>query len=122
MSEAINIANTVIQQIKSGTDASNRNKGTHLMMCWGYRSPLALQAQKYGEDNQLGGLCFRVSGIHFKGLVFVRLIANDTYTVEFGNPSKAKNAVNGLKIKKSLQGMYFDQLTEVIDSYVESGQ
>lgn len=115
---AMQIAETVLDQLRAGSDTKGLNSGRHLMMCWAARQYAALTEEKIGEKLQLGGLRFRVTGHKFKGLVFVRLMANDTYTVEFGN--KNKNVVGGFKMKKAYENVYCESLTEIVDSFVES--
>lgn len=115
MSKAVEIANTIRQQIAAGYDRSGMNRGNYLMMCWGARQYAALPEQKIGEKLQLGGLQFRVSGYKHKGLVIVRLMANDTYKVEIGNVVKGS-----WKAKKTFDEVYCDQLTEIIDDSVEN--
>ena len=56
-------------------------------------------------------LSFNVNGHHHKGFVVIVLAFDDTYTVHFCS--------NALKIKKTFEMIYFDQLTEIVDTYVE---
>lgn len=57
------------------------------------------------------GLLFRVNGHHYKGLLLITLSWMDTYTVH-----KVKS--NGEVIDLH-QGIYFDQLQEIIDNWIE---
>lgn len=108
-SVTVEIAKTILAQIKSYDQ----------MLLWacGARNFTALSEEKLGSGNyQLGGVQMDVSGLKFKGKVIVRLIANDTYTVEIGYLSKVSYKWN---IKKSVPDIYSDQLGEIIDSLVE---
>ena len=116
------IAQEILRQIKNGSDAKDLNRGGMLLACWGATKFTALPEEKRGNYFQNGGLRFKVSGQLFKGLVYVRLMGNDTYTLDFVKPSKAKDAVNGFKVHQSIEDVYCDCLTSFIDSYVESGQ
>ena len=85
------------------------------LMAWGAQKLKALREEKLSCGNyQLGGLEFKVNGMKFKGLVTVRLIANDTYTVELGKVKKGS-----YEIIKTIQGVYCDKLMRVIDSEIE---
>jgi hypothetical protein len=58
------------------------------------------------------GLLFKVSGNHYKGLVYITLSWMDLYDVHFLNRN---GDVKGEKI----EGLFFDQLVEVIDNRIE---
>ena len=104
------VAQTILDQIRAGTDARGESNGRTLLMCWGAREFIA-----HGEnDEYLGGLRFRVSGAKFKGFVFVKLETNDTYTVQF-----AKIRKHEWQVKREEVLVYCDQLTALIDSEVE---
>ena len=111
----VELANTILGQIKAGIASDGITGGVVCMRCWAFQYPTALPAGKYLDDYQLGGLRFRVSGFKFKGYVFVRVMANDTYTVEFSKLYKGE-----YNVKKSYERIYCDQLTSIIDSEVES--
>ena len=71
-----------------------------VMWSWGFNSPVAI-------DN---GLRFKVQGFKFKGVV--KVVYNegrDLFVVSF---------VKSGKVVKTLDGVYFDTLIEVIDNYV----
>lgn len=57
------------------------------------------------------GLLFRVSGFKHKGYVFIVLDYSDTYTVYLLNLQ--------YDVKKKIEGVYCDELTDTIDSEVE---
>lgn len=86
-------------------------------MAWGSKNFHALPAQKDGEKYQLGGLQFSVNGAKLKGIVCVKLMACDTYTVDFygGYSSKLKARV----LKKSIPDVYCDSLMSIIDQTIE---
>lgn len=113
MSQALEIANTILSQIRAGRGADNK-PGVQLMMCWGFRQPVALPEMTIADDFYLGGVQFRVSGFKHKGLVRVLLRGDDTYTVQIGFNRK------GFRVKEELEMIYCDQLTEIVDGLVES--
>ncbi len=102
------IAETILRQIHCGVDAYG-NSGRKMMMCWGAH-------RVYGSaDESEGGrgfLSMMVNGYLFTGEVKINLAWNDTYTVEFIEP-------NGNCITV-LHNIYFDELANVIDRYVEN--
>lgn len=102
------IATTVLEQIRA-TDRS-------ALMAWGMRSPTIMPAGKVGEDGyQRGGVQFKVNGGKLgHGIVKVRLMANDTYTVEAG-----KVRMGQWKEKGKREDVYADNLMEVIDHMIE---
>lgn len=59
------------------------------------------------------GLALKVSGRYLKGWVLITLSPLDLYDVHLLN-YQAK------KILTSIEGIYFDELVEVIDQYIES--
>jgi hypothetical protein len=81
--------------------------GAPIVWSWGARDWQALVAY----ENFRGGLRFRVSGALFKGIVEVRLTGADLYDVHL---------IRGKSCKQIADGIYFDQLTEVIDHAVET--
>lgn len=110
MSEHMNIANTILAQLKAGAD-SYGNRGIHLMMCWGAREFVAMPATKEHD----GALRFRVSGALHKGLVLVKYHrCPDLYTIEIGRVVKGE-----WRVKKTVERVYCDQLADLIDNCVE---
>ena len=118
------IAETIIGQIRA-TDRS-------ALMAWGAKKFVALQEERLQfpgngimeEKFQLGGLQFDMNGAKIRGRVLVRLMANDTYTVEVGKVSRTKNKELGCFVPtwKSLaliEDVYCDNLMEVIDHTLE---
>ncbi len=76
---------------------------TQLMVVWswGFNSPIALEK----------GLRFRVQGFKFRGVVEVLYNeGQDLFDIFF---------IKRNKMVESINGVYFDQLVEVIDDYVE---
>ena len=68
---------------------------------WGFHKPMALQ----------NGLRFKVQGYKFRGVVdVVYNEGSDLFDVSF---------IKANKVVKSIEGVYFDSLVEVIDDYVE---
>lgn len=56
------------------------------------------------------GLTFKVQGFKFTGTVNIVLVPNDTYKIEF---------VNANDIVKEFADVYFDEMVDLIDNYVE---
>ncbi len=108
---SLEIANTIWKQICAG--------GKIKVMSWGV--PLDSRA---GEDTKTGGyLQFKVNGMKFKGIVKV-IYKYDDYTIQFIKVKNKKDELSGLKIPEfitehEVAGVYGDQLTEIIDEYVE---
>lgn len=102
------IATTVLEQIRA-TDRS-------ALMAWGMQRPTIMPAGKVGEDGyQRGGIQFKVNGGKLgHGVVKVRLMANDTYTVETG-----KVRMGQWKQQGKRDEVYADSLMETIDHMVE---
>lgn len=105
----MNIANTILQQLKGTTPSP-------VIWSWGARNWQAVgenQIEGLGHD-YLGALKFNVSGHHHKGHVIISLALNDTYTVSIGYVRKGE-----MKPKKQLEGLHFDQIGDVVDEMVE---
>lgn len=109
--DSMQVGNTIRDQIAAGR-ANDGTTGWQAMMCWGADRLTGAAA----SDQDMGWLSFSVKGRKFKGHVKVRLMFNDTYTVEFKKRRKYE-----LITVKSHKDVYFDELTRLIDSYVESG-
>ena len=76
---------------------------TQLMVVWswGFHKPVALE----------NGLQFRVQGFKFRGVVsIVYNEGSDLFDLSF---------IKRNKVVKSIEGVFFDSLVEVIDDYVE---
>jgi len=90
------IAQTIKQQLLAG--------GMIKVMSWGANSFVGSEEGKF--------LQFKVQGYLFKGFVKITLDeCMDLYNIEFIKKSG--------EVVKKLEGMYCDQLTEVIDNFVE---
>jgi hypothetical protein len=100
------VAVTIQQQIKA-TDPM-------AFWAWGSKDYVALKEGKIQENYTLGGLQFRVNGMKHKGIVLVRLMANDTYSVEIGRVWKG-----AWKSKAVVKDVYCDMLMDIIDRLVE---
>ena len=73
-----------------------------IVMSWGFHNAVALR----------NGLGFRVQGFVFTGIVKVLYDeVNDTFTIRLENRDGS--------LHKERQGVYFDELVEVIDEMVE---
>jgi hypothetical protein len=66
-------------------------------------------SKKYNVDSK--GLLLKVNGHHHKGYIFITLTWEDLYNVHL-------ISTHG-NIKESIEGIYFDQLTEIIDNKIE---
>lgn len=76
---------------------------TQLMVVysWGFHQPMALE----------NGIRFKVTGFKFKGIVeVVYNEAQDLFDVSF---------IKANKVVKSIDGVFFDMLVDVIDDFVE---
>lgn len=95
-----NLANEIKRQLFAGDKM--------VPFSWGINTFVALNA----FDEFLGGLTFKVQGAYFEGVVIIGLAPDDTYTVMFykGRPIREVNRMTGV---------YCDQLTDMIDKYVE---
>ena len=82
-----------------------------VVMSWGVNEWRVLPEGKLEGGYCLGGLSFRVRGHHLKGHVCIHLMGDDTYTIRFLN-------VRMREVKK-LEGIYCDQLQDLIDEVVE---
>lgn len=72
-----------------------------------------MKVWSWGAHAWVGGenfLQFKVQGHHFKGIVKITLNSMDLYDIEFIKAGKVIHEVNGI---------YFDQMTDIIDEYVE---
>lgn len=73
-----------------------------VIMSWGYNSPVALE----------NGLSFSVNGFKHKGNIAVRYNEGmDLFDIEFLSLEN--------EVIETIEGVYFDQLIEVIDNRVE---
>jgi len=74
----------------------------NIMFSWGFNSPRAIE----------GGLMFKVQGFIFKG--WVKVVYNegsDLFDIYL--------LTSKMEIKKEIEGAFFDELLDVIDSNVE---
>ena len=72
-----------------------------VVLSWGVHKPMALE----------NGLRFNVQGFKFRGVVeVVYNEGQDLFDVSFGKANK---------VVKSIDGVFFDMLVDVIDDYVE---
>lgn len=82
-----------------------------MVWCWGSNTWVAREA----TEDSLGGLTFKVTGFLHQGVVYIKLAFDDTYTIELWKKMMDKP-------EEVIKGIYCDQLTEVIDTHVESGR
>jgi len=62
-------------------------------------------------NNEERSLIFKVSGHHFKGTVVIKLTWEDLYLIKFINPMGT--------VVKEVDGVFCDQMNDVIDEFVE---
>ena len=93
------VAHTIWNQVCAG--------GVNIVMSWG--------VSKLGFTFSHGNpaLIMWVSGFQFKGCVIIELNVMDTYDIYF---------MKDAKYEKEINDVYFDQLTEVLDKYIEVGE
>jgi len=73
-----------------------------------------IKVMSWGAHNWTGtkdALLFKVQGHHFKGVVKITLKGDDTYTIEFFK--------NTTEVVKTYEQVYFDDMVDIIDRYVE---
>lgn len=109
MTDSMQVANTIRDQIAAGRTEDN-TKGFVAMRCWGADNFTGCGA----SEKDRGWLSFSVKGALFKGHVKVRLMWDDMYRVEFFKFSKWE-----LKRVREVDHVFFDDLTSVIDGFVE---
>lgn len=72
-----------------------------ILWSWGFQNPIAVE----------NGLRFKVQGFKFRGVVEIKYNeASDLFDVSF---------IKAGKVLKSMEGIFFDELVNVIDEYVE---
>lgn len=102
---------TIIQQQLVGTVGQMR------VWSWGQSALQSLteeDCKSLGIEDGIGGLKFSVDGHHHKGHVIVALNGLDTYNVYICNVRAGK-----MKVKDSIEGIYFDEFGTWIDDKVE---
>lgn len=73
----------------------------------------------WGVRNAMGlddGIQFDVNGLKFKGKVIIKLTAMDDYTITFGRMNRK---TFDFDVKHTAEGVYCDQLVEILDHYIE---
>lgn len=97
MQKQLQIATTIREQLYAG--------GRKIVWSWGAHEWQALPETREYD----GGLQFRVKGRLYNGPVHIWLAYDDTYTIKLKD-----------KAAKELKNIYCNQLTEVVDSLVET--
>jgi hypothetical protein len=95
----LEIAKTIQHQIKSLSPFA--------LMSYGAQDFVALPEDK----SRSGGLMFKVNGHIHKGIVRINLTWMDEYHIEFVNQKD--------EVVKDVDGIYFDQLIQVLDDEIE---
>jgi len=111
MQAGTNVANVIYDQMKAGHGMDGA-AGQVCMMTWASKDFVAHNVE---SEKDQGHLTFKVSGAKFKGTVKVRLMWNDTYTVELW-----RVRAGNVKMLNSVEDVYFDELTGTIDHLVEA--
>lgn len=73
----------------------------------------------WGAKNAVGlddGIQFDVKGLKFRGKVIIKLTAMDDYTITFGRMNRKTFEFD---VKHTAEGVYCDQLVEILDHYIE---
>jgi len=119
MKAHMEIANTILSQLKTGQQSKIR------MMRWGATGFMGMK-----KEGKLGTLRFKVNGLKFKGFVYISLNGSDTYDIEFVKVKRRKDEELSklygrtkfeeyTETVKEMNGIYCDQMNELIDEYVE---
>jgi hypothetical protein len=90
-------------------DIFNQMVPTMVLWSWGIHSRKVI-------DNRY--ISFAVNGRHFQGRVHVVCNAADTLDVYFTSKNRLPRS-NDFKLIHKIEGLYCDQIAEVIDNYVE---
>lgn len=117
------IAQTILQQIRA-------TAGFFVYGSWGIDRKSFVAGDKFsillnsetGEvesRDSLGYLRFKVSGRLHKGLVFVLLMSDDTYTV-ITLKTRSKGAIFTSKIVQEIPNVYWNELSSTIDEMIET--
>jgi hypothetical protein len=106
MTNHMQVATIIKDQLRAG--------GLMKVMSWGARDWTAAPSC----TDHLGALFFRVSGRKFKGIIEIALMPSDTYRVTLLKPWKS--APKGFKVVDTIEDVYCDVLTDVIDRRIET--
>ena len=85
--------------------------GLPVRWSWGIHAEQALPA----INGFRGGLQAKVNGAKFKGHLRIWLTGSDDYTIQLGSLRAGV-----FTVKKTMEGVYCDQLAELIDSTIET--
>ena len=102
----LEIASTIVEQIKCADRMA--------LMAWGASQMIALGEHMINDRAQVGGLQMNVRGLKFVGKVLIRLMGNDTYTVEIGRVRKAQWISKGI-----IEDVHCEELMSTIDGLIE---
>lgn len=101
----------ILPLLKSPFDVNEATKALNLkptkVFSWGANNFCIVS----GTPSQCKGLIFKVNANHHKGYVLLTLDPNDTYTVYLVS-------THG-NVKDTLEGIFFDELTDKIDEKIE---
>jgi len=100
--EYLDVANEILRQIRA-------TAGWAVVGSWGFERPIGMPPR---DGFRGGALKFKVSGRLHKGWVAVELTVMDDYTISLFKP-------NG-DYMRSVEGIYADQIGDVIDRMVET--
>jgi hypothetical protein len=105
----MNTAQVILEQLQT--------LGRTIVWSWGTHAYKAIGQGTMELDfgSHYGALVFKVQGQLFKGHVAIVLKPDDTYTIHIGHLRKMRfNTI------KKFEGVYFDQMIEIIDENVET--
>ena len=105
------VAETIRQQIKALDPYA----------LWAYGASNMVAITSKGEDELFshGGLSFKVKGLKHKGHIIVKLMGNDTYTIQAWKIFMSGKKAGVADLKKEFTDVYCDQLVDVLDLVVE---
>lgn len=106
---AMEIANTILQQIKTLTPMS-------VFFSWGATEFKSIKSNQVAMNHPyLGALCFYAHGRVHEGHVIITLAPNDTYTISTGHLCNGE-----FKVKEQKTDIYVDMLSETLDEMIET--
>jgi hypothetical protein len=122
MSRSQEIASTIVQQIK-------RTGNIFVVGSWGVNFKKLSCGEKFGiiidseknetlSRNSLGYLKMKTKGAKHKGDIYILLMPSDEYTI-IAAKTTDKLGVIKTKIVKEIEGVYWNDLVEILDSIIE---
>jgi hypothetical protein len=107
------------QALKYAQEIQNQMRvigGQAVLWSWAFNKPCALPEGEISEGKyRKACLQFNVSGMKFKGTVRVNLMADDTYTLQFGKMAKGEFIAT-----KTIEDQYVDTFVSTLDEIIET--